>query len=98
MILLGAEDLVIACPQTLTLDLAPGARVSFFPLAPVTGLVSEGLRWPVAGLAFAPGGRIGTSNVATGGRMRAGFDGPGMLAILPLDQLEAVAAALEGRG
>jgi len=98
VILLGAEDLVFACPRTLALDLAPGARVSFFPLAPVTGLVSEGLRWPVKGLAFAPGGRIGTSNAATGGRMRAGFDGPGMLAILPLDQLEAVAAGLEGRG
>lgn len=98
VILLGPEDLVIACPVNFALDLAPGARVSFFPLRPVTGVVSEGLRWPVAGLAFAPDGRIGTSNAATGGRMRVGFDGPGMLAILPIDQLQAVAAALEGQG
>ena len=66
-------------------------------LRAVAGLRSEGLRWSVAGLDFAPDRRIGTSNAALGGAMRVAFDGPGMLAILPLDRLEAAAAALGGR-
>lgn len=97
VILLGAEDLCFACPRDFALDLAPATRVSFFPMRPVAGTASEGLRWPVAGLGFAPDGRIGTSNRALGGRMRVGFDGPGMLAILPLETLDAAAAALRGR-
>jgi thiamine pyrophosphokinase len=62
-------------------------------MGPVTGRVGEGLRWPVEGLAMAPHGRIGTSNVATG-PIRLAFDAPCMLVILPGDLLEPVAAAL----
>lgn len=94
VILLGSDDICFACPTEFALDLAPGERTSFFPMRPVAGLRSEGLRWSVAGLDFAPDGRIGTSNAALGGRMRVGFDGPGMLVILPLAHLEAVAAVL----
>ena len=43
----------------------------------VRGLVSEGLRWPVAGRELSPEGRIGTSNLALGGRVRLRFDVPG---------------------
>jgi thiamine pyrophosphokinase len=93
-ILLGGEDLCFLCPRELALDLPAGARVSLFPMAPVAGRVSEGLLWPVAGIAFAPDGRIGTSNEALGGRMRIGFDAPGMLVILPAALLGAVAARL----
>lgn len=93
-ILIGGEDIVLRCPALLELDLAAGTRVSLFPMAPATGRVSEGLRWPVAGLAFAPDGRIGTSNAATGGRLRIGFDSPAVLVILPVETLPAVAAQI----
>ena len=58
--------------------------------------MSEGLRWPVAGLAFDPMGRIGTSNAATGGPVRVGFDAPRMLVILPAGLLGPVADRLRG--
>lgn len=98
VILLGEEDLAFHWPGEMALDLPPGTRVSFFPLAPATGTVSAGLRWSVEGLSLRPGGRIGTSNEATGGEMRAAFDAPGMLALLPMDTLDQVASVLSTRG
>jgi thiamine pyrophosphokinase len=83
VVLVGGADLCFACPSEFSLDLAEGTRVSLFPMAAVRGTVSEGLRWPVAGLAMGPAARIGTSNMATGGRLRLAFDAPGMLVILP---------------
>jgi thiamine pyrophosphokinase len=63
-------------------------------MGPVRGLVSEGLRWPVAGLALSPDRRIGTSNVALGGPVRVGFDAPRVLVILPETELGQVAARI----
>ena len=94
VVLLGERELTFLCPPRFELDLDAGTRVSLFPVAPVRGLASEGLRWPIAGLAFAPDGRIGTSNVALGGRVRVGLDGAGMLMILPQRELGQVAARL----
>ena len=68
--------------------------MSFFPLAPAVGRVSEGLRWSVEGLAMRPDGRVGTSNEALGGPVRAGFDAPAVIAILPEAFLGQVVAAL----
>jgi thiamine pyrophosphokinase len=93
VVLVSGEDICFLCPASLELDLAAGTRVSLFPMAPVRG-VSEGLRWPVAGLAFAPDGRIGTSNAALGGRVRLAFDAPAMLVILPAALLGGVARRL----
>jgi thiamine pyrophosphokinase len=92
-VLIGSEDICFLCPPDFALDVAAGTRVSLYPMGPVTGRVGEGLRWPVEGLAMAPHGRIGTSNVATG-PIRLAFDAPCMLVILPGDLLEPVAAAL----
>jgi len=64
-IVIGQEDVVLLAPERLRLDLAPGTRVSLFPMSPVRA-ESTGLRWPVDGLAFAPDGVLGTSNEATG--------------------------------
>jgi thiamine pyrophosphokinase len=83
VVLIGPEDLCFLCPPELELKLAAGTRVSLFPMGPATGVVSEGLRWSVEGLAMAPDARIGTSNVALGGRMRVRFDAPRVLVILP---------------
>lgn len=94
VVLLGAEDVCFLCPPLLALDLPADTRVSFFPLAPAVGQVSEGLFWSVEGLAMAPGGRIGTSNRAIGGRVRVGFDAPAIVAILPEACLGQVVSAL----
>ena len=55
--------------------------------------VSEGLRWPINGLTFAPDGRVGTSNEATG-PVSISVTAPKMLVILPEASFETAAAAL----
>jgi thiamine pyrophosphokinase len=98
VILIGPEDICFHCPEILDLDLARGTRISLFPMARARGVVSEGLRWPVDALDLEPDGRIGTSNEALGGRVRIGFDAPGILVILPRALLPAIArpAAIGG--
>ena len=90
-IIIGPRDLVFHAPPELRLDLKPGSRLALFPLAPVTGR-SEGLLWPIDGLDFAAGGRLGTSNTVTG-PVRLQMDAPGMLVILPR---AALRAAIDG--
>jgi thiamine pyrophosphokinase len=92
-IVLGPQDIVLHAPPRLTLDLPAGTRVSLFPLAEVGGR-SEGLRWPIDGLAFHPARRIGTSNVAMGGPISLRFEAPGMLLIVPRAHLPTVSAAV----
>jgi thiamine pyrophosphokinase len=94
MILIGEEDLVFLAPPTWRARLAPGARVSFFPLRPVRGVTSEGLVWPIDGLDFAPGVRIGTSNSAASADVSAAFDGLGMAATVERRFLDAVLESL----
>jgi thiamine pyrophosphokinase len=91
-IVLGHSDVVFVAPPRLALDLVPGTRVSLFPMAPVRG-ESSGLRWPIGGIGFAPDGRSGTSNEATG-RVELNLDGGAMLVILPRAAFPAVIAAL----
>lgn len=91
-IVLGRHDLVFAAPPDIRLGLDVGTRVSLFPLAAVRG-GSQGLRWAIGGLDFAPWDRVGTSNRATG-PVELRFDRPGMLVILPRTELEIVAEAL----
>ncbi len=78
-ILLGPSDVAFAAPAALRLDLAPGTRVSLFPMRPTEGR-SEGLRWPIDGLRLDPSGRIGTSNEATGAVY---LEAEGLLVLLP---------------
>lgn len=93
-ILLGAEELVFLAPPSITLDLAAGTRVSLFPMGAVEG-VSDGLEWPINGLNFAPDGRVGTSNIATG-TVHMAFTSPKMLVILPEHTLDTVVRSLLG--
>lgn len=92
-LLLSAQDVVFLAPREMTMTLPMGSRLSLFPMGEVTG-TSKGLRWPLDGLHFAPGGMIGTSNQVVG-PVRLGFDADLMLVILPLT---AVAAALDAFG
>ena len=91
-ILIDPEAVICLCPPALSLSLAPGTRVSLFPLVPARGR-SEGLDWPIDGLDLSPGGRIGTSNRTTGGRVQILTDAPGLLLILPRPCLGALAPA-----
>ncbi len=92
-IVIGPKDVAFAAPADLRLRLKVGDTLSLFPFAPVTGR-SEGLEWPIDGIAFAPDGMIGTSNRVAQPEVRLAFDGPGMLAILPRARLDAVIRAL----
>ncbi len=85
-ILIGQEDIVLACPREITLELPVGTRLSLFPMASVCG-TSKGLRWPIDGLSFSPSGVIGTSNETVKERVELQFHQPGMLLILPKAQL-----------
>lgn len=91
-ILVGPQEVVMLAPPMLRLDLVAGDTVSLFPMAAVEAS-SEGLQWPVRGLHFAPDGRVGTSNRATGPIWLA-VTAPKMLLILPRARLSLVVAAL----
>lgn len=91
-VLMGDLDLAFLCPPSLRLDLPTGTALSLFPMGAVEG-ISDGLHWPIAGLNFAPDGRVGTSNRTTGPVFLT-MTAPKMLVILPHDTLEAVAGAL----
>ena len=92
-LLVGRHDVAVLAPPALALDLPAGTRVSLYPMAPLTGR-SSGLRWPIDGLTLAPDDLVGTSNEAVG-PVRLCFGKPGMVLILPLDQLSELLLALE---
>jgi thiamine pyrophosphokinase len=97
-LLAGPRDLAFLAPPALRLRLPVGSRLSLFPMGPVRG-DSHGLRWPIAGIDFAPGGRIGTSNAVAAPEVRLAFDAPAMLVIVPRPALAAALAGLaEARG
>lgn len=93
VLMVGEEDVCFVAPPELRMNLAPGMRVSLFPMAPVSG-TSDGLRWPIDGIGFAPNGRVGTSNEATGGALRIALDSPEMLVFLPRGLLVPALAAV----
>lgn len=91
VILLASDDLVFMAPPRMTLPLMPGTRVSLYPMGPSRG-VSTGLEWPIEGIEFSPGGRVGTSNMASG-LVTLRIEGK-MMVILPRDTLATVMTAL----
>lgn len=96
-LVLGPRDVVFHCPPQITLHLAPGDRLSLFPMASVTGR-SDGLEWPIDGLTLAPDGMIGTSNRVIAPKVTLAADGPGLLVILPRTRLDAALRSLLGQG
>ena len=91
VILLASDDVVFVAPPRLTLPLMPGTRVSLYPMGPARG-ISTGLEWPIEGIEFAPGGRVGTSNMANG-VVTLRIEGK-MLLMLPRSTLASVMTAL----
>ncbi|MGZ3216755.1 thiamine diphosphokinase [Paracoccus sp. T5] len=92
VVMLASDDVIFACPPRLMLPLMPGTRVSLYPMGPAQG-TSTGLEWPIEGIGFAPGGRVGTSNRATG-LVTLRMEGP-MLVMLPRDCLGTALTALQ---
>ncbi|MDH3263556.1 MAG: thiamine diphosphokinase [Paracoccaceae bacterium] len=92
-LLIGPEDVAFVAPLDLRLALAPGTRLSLFPMGEVTG-ESRGLRWPIEGIRFAPGGRIGTSNEAAAPEVALSFSARRMLVFLPRPALGSAIRAL----
>ncbi|TMM50828.1 thiamine diphosphokinase [Sulfitobacter sabulilitoris] len=80
-VLMGATEIIFVCPPELLLPTDTGDVVSLFPMAAVQGW-SDGLHWPIEGLAFDPARYVGTSNRAQG-PVRLRMAGPEMLCILP---------------
>lgn len=91
VLLLAEADVAFVAPPRLSLPLAAGTRVSLWPMGPVRG-TGNGLRWPIEGIGFAPAGRVGTSNEATG-PVTLALDGP-MLVLLPRACLRTALGAL----
>ncbi|WP_298256956.1 thiamine diphosphokinase [uncultured Litoreibacter sp.] len=91
-ILMGEEDLCFLAPSSFSIDLPHGTRFSLFPMGEVTGR-SEGLKYPIAGLAMAPWTRGGTSNEVTG-PVRLSFNSRLMLVLLPVEHIDDVLQAL----
>jgi thiamine pyrophosphokinase len=90
-VMLGPEDCACVLPAAAEMTLMPGDRVSLWPMGPATAR-SEGLEWPLDGIAFAPDARVGTSNRATAARVRIEARGAPMLLLLGAHRLEAMLA------
>mgnify|MGYP000303259428 CR=1 FL=1 len=86
-ILIGADQIVFLAPPAMDIELPHGCLFSLFPLAPVQG-GSQGLRWPIDEIAFAPDTVVGTSNEVVG-PVSVTVTAPKMLVILPLHALDA---------
>lgn len=98
VVLLGeAEAMALVPPgRVIGLPVEQGARISLYPLQLVNGTHSRGLRWPIEGLAMAPGTRVGTSNVATAPHVEIAVDGSGALLLLERRYLDTLVEAVTG--
>lgn len=96
VVLLSEEDTIALVPAAgLEIFVKPGDRVSFFPLVPVTGVRSAGLKWPIEGIEMEAGCQIGTSNMAAEAQISAKFDRLGALVIVDQAHVRALLKALD---
>jgi thiamine pyrophosphokinase len=93
VLLIGEKDVIIACPNNLSLELPEGTRVSLFPLKSVC-VLTEGLRWNLNQETLSPLERIGTSNISISSKVKIKVDGPGLLIILPKAYLSELTMAM----
>lgn len=89
----AGEDLCFLCPPRLHLALAPGSRLSLYPMRRLR-CASEGLHWPIDAHVLDPGGMIGTSNKASAERVTLRPDRPALLVMLPSHSLDMAISAL----
>jgi len=93
IILIGAQDIALLCPRDFSASLPLNCRVSVFPLGKVTGLHSDGLKWPMDGTMMASDANIGTSNVSSAESVDIRYESGSLLLILPVEALPALLAA-----
>ncbi|OCX61220.1 thiamine diphosphokinase [Thioclava sp. SK-1] len=93
ILLIGEEDLIFRAPPRFSMALPVGTRLSLFPFGAVQGR-SQGLRWPIDGIALAPNGRVGTSNEVSG-PVVLDLDGP-CLILLPKSCFDQALAVVRG--
>ena len=93
VLVISGVDVIFHAPIAVALTLQVGDRFSLFPMGPISGK-SQGLHWPIDGLALAPDGKTSTSNKVSERQVCLEFDGPGMLVILPRARLDAAISAL----
>ncbi len=91
-ILVGEHDICFHAAGRLRLALAPGTRVSLFPMAELA-VTTRGLEWELDRLVLAPWGRVGTSNRAVRQTVEIRPEATGLLVILPRVALRAAIAA-----
>lgn len=96
VLLIGEREVIAAVPpaRRIEVEVPLHSTVSFVPLLPIQGICSEGLAWPIEGLAMAPDGQTGTSNRADAGRIAFGFDRAGALVLLDRAALGSLHDAL----
>ena len=94
VLLIGREDASFIHMGELTLATEPGQVVSIFPLSSIEFASSKGLKYPLDGLKFDIGTKIGTSNLATGDEARiipaAGYFEVPYLVTVPGNGLEGL--------
>jgi thiamine pyrophosphokinase len=97
LLLVDEVDVALALTGPFAFSAQPGERVSIHPLLPIRFRTSTGLAYPLEGLTMAPGGRLGTSNAGTGGKVEiVPEDGTPWLLILGRERLwDMVLACLE---
>ena len=93
VLLIGDKDVIIACPNNISLELPEGTRVSLFPLKNVC-VLTEGLRWNLNQEILSPLERIGTSNITVSSQVKIKVDGSGLLIILPKVYLSELTRAM----
>ena len=80
--LIGEEDICVACPKHLKLNLPIGTRFALFPMDE-THAKSKGLKWNLDGIFLSPKGRISTSNENVEEHIEIWIDDGLALAIFP---------------
>ena len=93
VLLTGDKDVIIACPNNISLELPEGTRVSLFPLKSVC-VLTEGLRWNLNQEILSPLERIGTSNITVSSQVKIKVDSSGLLIILPKVYLSELIRAM----
>ncbi len=84
VVLIGEAEVSTFVPPCRSFDFTVGidARVSIYPITPVTGTISSALKWSIEGLGMQSGQQVGTSNIAIAPDVSVGFDKPGALLML----------------
>jgi len=99
VLLVGTTDILLRVQGNFAASMPAGTRLSVWPLGQQPFHASTGLRWPLDGLAMAPGQLIGTSNEVTDPDISiTAATGDGYAVITPLEMLPRMLQAVIEEG